>query len=388
MSFVPKFRLNFSKFPEGGLILVILVLGLLLTIFGGEVERPKIVTGADGQPTRVMQTDANGQEVPVLVKLNKFFNAETLTQIAKDTSFFAIMAVGMTVVIITAGINLSVGSVYALAAVAGAIYMNQFGSDGSPWAACVGVLVTIGVGVLCGFLNGMMTVGFNVHPFIITLGTMAIYRGIAFVSTNGQSIGDFPQSFRDFVRQGVIGDLSLVPLIVMILVCVVGGIFLARMTIGRRIYAIGGNETASRYSGIRVGRVKLLAYTISGLTAGIGAVLALGYYGAGSSGDGQGYELTVIAAAVVGGASLVGGKGSALGAVLGAVILQMISTGMIILGIPQNYSQIVTGAVVITAVLLDQLNRWISDRRLLARTAHIKKEVVQTSDTPVPAAQN
>ena len=388
MSFVPKFRLNFSKFPEGGLILVILVLGLLLTIFGGEVERPKIVIGADGQPTRVMQTDANGQEVPVLAKLNKFFNAETLTQIAKDTSFFAIMAVGMTVVIITAGIDLSVGSVYALAAVAGAIYMNQFGSDGSPWAACVGVLVTIGVGVLCGFLNGMMTVGFNVHPFIITLGTMAIYRGIAFVSTNGQSIGDFPQSFRDFVRQGVIGDLSLVPLIVMILVCVVGGIFLARMTIGRRIYAIGGNETASRYSGIRVGRVKLLAYTISGLTAGIGAVLALGYYGAGSSGDGQGYELTVIAAAVVGGASLIGGKGSALGAVLGAVILQMISTGMIILGIPQNYSQIVTGAVVITAVLLDQLNRWISDRRLLARTAHIKKEVVQTSDTPVPAAQN
>ena len=388
MSFLPKFRLNFSKFPEGGLILVILVLGLLLTIFGGEVERPKIVTGPDGQPTRVMQTDASGQEVPVFTKLNKFLNAETLTQIAKDTSFFAIMAVGMTVVIITAGIDLSVGSVYALASVAGAIYMNQFGSDGSPWMACVGVLVTIGVGLLCGFFNGLMTVGFNVHPFIITLGTMAIYRGIAFVSTNGQSIGDFPQSFRDFVRQGVIGDLSLVPLIVMILVCVVGGIFLARMTIGRRIYAIGGNETASRYSGIRVGSIKLLAYTISGLTAGIGAVLALGYYGAGSSGDGQGYELTVIAAAVVGGASLVGGKGSALGAVLGAIILQMISTGMIILGIPQNYSQIVTGAVVITAVLLDQLNRWISDRRLLARTAHIKKEVVQTSDTPVPAAQS
>jgi ribose/xylose/arabinose/galactoside ABC-type transport system permease subunit len=388
MSLFPKLKLNFSKFPEGGLILVILVLGLLLTIFGGEVERPKIVTGPDGQPTRVMQTDANGQEVPVFVKLNKFFNAETLTQIAKDTSFFAIMAVGMTMVIITAGIDLSVGSVYALASVAGALYMNQFGSNGSPWMACVGVLVTIGVGILCGFANGIMTVGFNVHPFIITLGTMAIYRGIAFVSTNGQSIGDFPQSFRDFVRQGIIGDLSLVPLIVMVLVCVLGGIFLARMTIGRRIYAIGGNETASRYSGIRVGRIKLLAYTISGLTAGIGAVLALGYYGAGSSGDGQGYELTVIAAAVVGGASLVGGKGSALGAVLGAVILQMISTGMVILGIPQNYSQIVTGAVVITAVLLDQLNRWISDRRLLARTAHIKKEVVQTSDTPVPAAQS
>src|SRR5258706_4085747 len=144
MSFLPKFRLNFSKFPEGGLILVILVLGLLLTIFGGEVERPKIVTGPDGQPTRVMQTDASGQEVPVLTKLNKFLNAETLTQSAKDTSLFAIMSVGMTVVIITAGIDLSVGSVYALASVAGAIYMNQFGSDGSALVACVRGLITIG----------------------------------------------------------------------------------------------------------------------------------------------------------------------------------------------------------------------------------------------------
>ncbi len=125
----------------------------------------------------------------------------------------------------------------------------------------------------------------------------------------------FPKSSATLSDRGVIGDLSLVPLIVMILVCVVGGIFLARMAIGRKVYAIGGNETASRYSGIRVARVKLLAYIISGVTAGIAAVLALGYYGAASSGDGQGYELTVIAGAVVGGASLFGGKGSALGAV-------------------------------------------------------------------------
>jgi ribose/xylose/arabinose/galactoside ABC-type transport system permease subunit len=113
-------------------------------------------------------------------------------------------------------------------------------------------------------------------------------------------------------------------------------------------------------------------------------VLALGYYGAASSGDGQGYELTVIAGAVVGGASLFGGKGSALGAVLGAIILQMIATGIVIIGIPQSYSQIVTGVVVITAVLLDQFNRWVSDRRLLAETAHIKKEVVQASDAAAP----
>ncbi|HYZ75124.1 MAG TPA: ABC transporter permease [Chthoniobacterales bacterium] len=377
-------RLNFSKFPEGGLLIVIVVLGILLSVFGGEVQRPKMVQGPDGQWTRAMEKDASGQEVPAFVKVNNFFNAETLTQIAKDTSFFAIMAVGVTAVIITAGIDLSIGSVYALAAVCGAMFMSQFGPDAGPWAAFGGVLVTVAVSLICGALNGVMIVAFNLHPFIITLGTMAIYRGIAFVLTNGQSIGGFPQGFRDFVRQGVIGDLSLVPLIVMILVCVVGAIFLSKMVVGRQVYAIGGNEVASRYSGIRVARVKLLVYLIGGVTAGIAAVLALGYYGAASSGDGQGYELTVIAGAVVGGASLFGGKGSALGAVLGAVILQMIATGIVIIGIPQSYSQIVTGVVVITAVLLDQFNRWISDRRLLAQTAHAKKEAIETAAPAVP----
>jgi ribose transport system permease protein len=292
------------------------------------------------------------------------------------------MAVGMTVVIITAGIDLSVGATYALASVCGALFLTQYGSSGGIGAVIIGVLVTVGVGILCGLANGLMITAFNVHPFIITLGTMAIYRGIAFVQTNGQSIGGFPEAFRNFVRQEFNG-LSLVPLIVMIIVMILGGIFLSKMAIGRKVYAIGGNETASRYSGIRVGSVKVLVYAISGLTAGIAAVLSLGYYGAGSSGDGSGYELNVIAAAVVGGASLVGGKGTALGALLGAVILQMISNGLVILNIPQNYSQIVIGLVVIAAVLFDQFNAWLANRRLLAKTSRIKKEVIESSDTPV-----
>ncbi|HEY0792025.1 MAG TPA: ABC transporter permease [Chthoniobacterales bacterium] len=378
----PKFNLSLSKFPEGGLILVIIALGILLAAFGGSTLRPKIEHGPDGAPKRVMETNAAGEQVPAFTQVNKFFNAETLTQIAKDTSFFAVMAIGMTFVIITGGIDLSVGSIYALSAVVGSLVMNHFGTDSGAGPAWLGVLITIFVGVLCGAINGGMIVGFNVHPFIITLGTMAIFRGIAFVLTKGQSIGEFPQGFRNFMRSGV-GDLSLVPLVVMVIVCIIGGIFLARMAIGRKIYAIGGNETASRYSGIRVDGVKLLVYILSGLTASIAAVLALGYYGAASSGDGQGYELNVIAGAVVGGASLVGGKGTALGALLGAIILQMISAGMVILGIPQEFSQIVTGAVVIAAVLLDQLNRWLNNRRLLARTARVKKEVVAAAEAPV-----
>jgi ribose/xylose/arabinose/galactoside ABC-type transport system permease subunit len=379
MALPSKFSFSFSKFPEGGLILAIIVLGLLLAVFGGSVQLPKFQHNAEGKQERVFETGPDGKKSPAFVTVNKFFNPRTLIQIAKDTSFFAIMAVGMTFVIITGGIDLSVGATYALASVCGALVLAQFGGLGS---VLLGILVTIGVGVLGGFLNGSMIVAFNVHPFIITLGTMAIYRGIAFVQTNGQSIGGFPEEFRSFVRQEFNG-LSLVPLIVMIIVMIIGGIFLAKMAIGRKIYAVGGNETASRYSGIRVGAVKMLVYTISGLAAGIAAVLSLGYYGAGSSGDGQGYELNVIAAAVVGGASLVGGKGTALGALLGAVILQMISNGLVILNIPQNYSQIVIGLVVIAAVLFDQFNAWMSNRRLLAKTGRIKKEVLASSETPI-----
>ena len=149
----------------------------------------------------------------------------------------------------------------------------------------------------------------------------------------------------------------------MVLVAVAGGLWLTRTVPGRRIYAVGGNETASRFSGIRTGRVKLGVFAVSGLAAGIAALLSLGYYGSATSADGSGYELNVIAAAVVGGASLTGGRGTALGALLGALIIQLISSGIVILGIDQNYSQIIIGAVVILAVLLDQTNRWLSSRR-------------------------
>jgi ribose transport system permease protein len=280
------------------------------------------------------------------------------------------MAVGATFVIISGGIDLSVGATYALASVLAALVFRRYGADGplshvSAWVSLpVGSLACLGVAAGCGLFNGGMIVALRVHPFIITLGTMAIFRGIAFVITKGQSIGEFPQTFRELVRWEVGDGLSLVPLGVMLLVAALGGNYLSRQAAGRRIYAIGGNELASRYSGIRVERVKLSVYLFSGLTAGIAALLSLGYYGGATSGDGSGYELNVIAAAVVGGASLSGGRGSALGAMLGALIIQMISSGIVILGIDQNYSQIIIGSVVILAVVLDQFNNWLRGRRL------------------------
>jgi ribose transport system permease protein len=354
-----KFRLQ-----EGGLLLVILFLGALLTFFGGSVKSPKFNVKADGTRERAFVKNAAGEDEPAFEERNKFLNAQNLAQLAKDTSFIAIMAVGATLVIIAGGIDLSVGAIYALASVLAALVLNKFGAGGSWSHIAMGMAACLGVASICGLLNGAMIVSLGVHPFIISLGTMAIFRGVAFVATKGQSIGDFPQAFRELVRYEVGNGLSLVPMLVMVIVAIVGGIYLSRTAPGRYIYAVGGNENATRYSGIGVRKVKLWIYIFSGFTAGIAALLSLGYYGAGTSGDGQGYELNVIAASVVGGASLSGGKGTALGALLGALIIQMINSGIVILNIDQNYSQIIIGSVVIIAVLLDQLNGWLAKRRL------------------------
>src|SRR5260370_24876430 len=246
MSIPSKFKFDFSKFPEGGLLMLIVVLGLVLAVFGGSVQMPEFEPTPDGKRERAMMTNAVGQQVPAFETANKFFNAKALVQIAKATSFFAIMAVGMTVVIITGGIDLSIGSMYALASVCGGLVLSPDGPSGGGAATVLGIFATIGVGTLLGFFNGAMITGFKVHPFIITLGTMAIYRGIAFVQTSGQSIGGFPDAFRQFVRWEILPDLSLVPLIVMTLVTIVGGIFLFQSAIGRKIYAVGGNQIAAQ----------------------------------------------------------------------------------------------------------------------------------------------
>jgi ribose/xylose/arabinose/galactoside ABC-type transport system permease subunit len=361
------------RLQEGGLLLIVFLLGMFLTFFGGAVKLPKFETGVQGQRQRVFTTTADGERVPAFEEKNKFLNAQNLIQLAKDTSFVAIMAVGATFVIISGGIDLSVGSIYAFASVLGALVFHACGPVGSHanvspgLSVPLGILTCVGAATLCGLLNGGMIVALRVHPFIITLGTMAIFRGIAFVITKGQSVGDFPPEFRSLVRWETTNGLSLVPLGVMLLVTLVGGVYLSRLAAGRRIYAVGGNELASRFSGIRVQRVRLSVFVFSGLTAGIAALLAIGYYGSASSGDGSGYELDVIAAAVVGGASLSGGKGTALGALLGALIIKMIDNGIVILGIDQNYSKIIIGSAVILAVLLDQLNNWLAKRRLAAR---------------------
>lgn len=285
-------------------------------------------------------------------QVNRFLEVDNLMQLATYASFIAIMAVAMTGVIVMGGIDLSVGSIYALTAVAGAMVLSK--SDMGALSVPVCLAVCCGLGAAAGAVNGIMVVGLRVHPFIITLGTMVVYRGIVFVSTKGQSVGEFPAELTRGFFKADLGGVQPVPALVMVAVAIVGFAMLTRTVLGRRTYAIGGNETAAVYAGVPVGRVKITIYTIMGAMAGLSAAVYLGYFGAAAPNAGEGYELRVIAAAVIGGASLSGGRGSALGAVLGALVIELINNAMIILDIDQSYNQIVMGAAIVAAVVLDQ----------------------------------
>lgn len=324
-----------------GLIVVILLLGFVLSIFAGSHE--------DGRTGHIV---------------NNFLNWSTLVQIATETSFFAVMAVGMAMVIISGGIDLSVGSIYALCGTTTAVVLRSTHLNGIP-AVLTGMAICCAIGLLCGMLNGLMVFGLKVHPFIITLGTMWIYRGIAFVTTKAESIL-LPQSLTDFAKSGfgISHDLALTPLLTMVLVTLLGWLYLTKTVAGRRIFAVGGNMLASIYSGVKVNRVLLGVYTISGLTAGVASFVGNSFYGSASCGDASGYELYVIAAAVVGGVSLIGGKGSALGATLGALLIVLMRQSIRSLHFDQNYEWIIIGSAIIVAVVLDRVSGNLGARRL------------------------
>ena len=297
--------------------------------------------------------------------VNNFLNSYTLIQTATDASFFAIMAIGATIVIISGGIDLSVGSIYALSGVAMALFLRAAGPMSGTSATLLGLLVALGVGLGCGMLNGALVVGLRVHPFIITLGTMWMLRGIAFVATKAESVL-VPPSLTAVTKAslGLGGGLYPVPMLSMIVLTILGVIYLTRTTMGRRIFAFGGNLEASRFAGLSLSRIQIGVFAVSGLTAGLAAFLGGSFYGSVSSGDAQGYELYVIASAVVGGASLLGGKGSALGAMLGALLIVLIRQSIRTLHFDQNYEWIVIGCAIIIAVVVDQWSARLTARRL------------------------
>ncbi len=326
---------------QTGLILVILLLAGTLGVFAGSHLDP--ITGA-----------------PV----NNFLNRHTLIQTATDASFFAIMAVGATIVIVSGGIDLSVGSIYALAGVTMAMLLRGRAPGGAT-EVLVALAVCLGIGLLCGLLNGGLVVGLGVHPFIITLGSMWVLRGIAFVASKAESIL-VPPALTSVAKAplGLAASLYPVPMLTMLAVTAAGSLYLTRTVMGRHVFAIGGNAEASRFAGLRIGRIQVGVFALSGLTAGIAAFLGASFYGSASCADATGYELYVIASAVVGGASLTGGKGSAVNAMLGALLIVLIRQSIRTLRFDQNYEWIIIGAAIILAVVLDQASARLAARRL------------------------
>lgn len=290
-----------------------------------------------------------------------FLKTSNLIGVANQTAIYAIIAIGMTMVIISAGIDLSVGSLVALSAVITAKLVRDVG--GGEDAPVIAVMIGCYYGILAcaaaGFFNGIMVTQFKVPPFIVTLGMMMMASGLSFRLTDGRSISNLPSSFGWLGGESSFGIPH--PVFLMIGLYIVAHFVMSRTVFGRYIYAIGGNAEAARLAGVPVKRTQLAVYCICGALAGLGGVLLASKLAAGDPKFGNMYELEVIAAVVVGGTSLMGGHGKILGTLIGAFIITVIKNGMNLTNVDPFNQKIVLGAVLLIAVLIDLLKRKASE---------------------------
>jgi len=302
----------------------------------------------------VSQLAAAGALIVVFVFLSfaspVFLSADNLFNIGVQTSYTAVIAIGMTLVIITAGIDLSVGSVAALSGVVGVVLMAKAGVP-----VVLAILGGILVGAACGLVNGLLVSVAGLNPFIATLGMLSVARGLVYIPTNAKSVFGAPDSFR-LLGQGVIGSIPI-PIIVVAVVAVAGYVVLARTKLGRYAYAMGSNREAARLSGIPIRRYLTVVYVISGALAGFGGMIASSQVASGQPNFGIGLELDAIAAAVIGGASLFGGQGTVVGTLIGAFLIALIRNGSVLLDVNIYYQQVIIGVVIWVAVLWDQYRR-------------------------------
>ncbi len=303
----------------------------------------------------VSQLAAAGALIVVFVFLSfaspDFLTADNLFNIGSQTAVVAVIAVGMTLVIITAGIDLSVGSVAALAGVMGALLMSSYGLP-MPLAALGGTLV----GAVCGLTNGLLVSVAGLNPFIATLGMLSVARGVVYIATDAQSVFGLPDSFR-LLGQGVVAGGIPIPVVIIIVVAIVGYVVLSRTRLGRYAYAMGSNLEAARLSGIPIRRYLTSVYVISGALAGFGGMIAASRVASGQPNYGIGLELDVIAAAVIGGASLFGGQGTVVGTLIGAFLIALIRNGAVLLNVNTFYQQVIIGVIIWIAVFWDQYRR-------------------------------
>lgn len=304
--------------------------------------------------------DGVGQEkcvIPKPYRWPNFLKLSNLLGVANQTAIYAIIAVGMTMVIITGGIDLSVGSLVALAAVVSAIVVRDLGGgeEAGLGAVLLGFAAGIGACAAAGMFSGLMVTRFKLPPFIVTLGMMMMASGLAFRLSEGSSIPELPPAFFTLGRGQVFGVPS--PVVSMAALYVFAHFVMSRTVFGRYVYSIGGNAEAARLSGVPVKRVLFVVYVISGMLAGFGGIVLASQLSAGDPKFGEMYELEVIAAVVVGGTSLMGGQGKVLGTLIGAFIIAVIKNGMNLTDVDPFNQKIVLGVVLTAAVTLDTLKR-------------------------------
>jgi ribose/xylose/arabinose/galactoside ABC-type transport system permease subunit len=296
-----------------------------------------------------------------------FISLDSLLGAVRGVSLIGIAAIGASLVIISGGIDLSPGAVYGLA---GVVFVLMLTGHASPAAA---VAAALGTGLVCGLVNGAAVAWLKIPPFIVTLGMLGIARGLAFLLTGGEQL---PSSAKPMTQSG--NDLLTaldthffkhpdfiginVGFVVMVVLAVLFAFWLQSSRSGRYLTAVGGSEEAARFAGVDVGRTKTLVYVLAGMLASLTGIFYVARYGGINSGVGPGEELNIIAASVVGGVSLTGGKGSPLGAIIGAIIIKILNDGLVFNEVPQAGAQIAVGVFIIAAVLVDRLLHILGDR--------------------------
>ncbi|EIW20493.1 MULTISPECIES: ABC transporter permease [Pelosinus] len=278
-----------------------------------------------------------------------FLTMDNIMNVARQSAINSLIAIGMLLAILTAGIDLSVGSILALSTVMMGIVVVKMGM--SP---IIGVAVCLGIGLLLGWLNGMMLTKMSLpHPFISTLGTMNVARGLALIVTAASPISNFPTSIQ-FLGAAFIGPIP-VSFILVLVVYAAFHVFLNYTTVGRYIYAVGGNPEATRLSGISIDRVLIIVYTISGLMAALGGLVLVGRVNSAYPLAGLGYEFDAIAACIIGGASFMGGEGTVWGTLIGSMIMAVLRNGLNLLSVSAEMQTVAIGIVIILAVYIDVL---------------------------------
>lgn len=278
-----------------------------------------------------------------------FFSVPNLLNILQQSSINALIALGMTLVIISGGIDLSVGPTAALSAVLGATLMTS----GVPIP--LAIFATLGIGALCGVFSGSLIAYAGLQPFIVTLGGLSLFRAIALIYTGGNPVFGIPLSFRSLINSTLFGIPG--PILIVAVISLLLWVVMNKTPLGEYILAIGGNEEAARVAGVPVKRTKVTVYVVSGALASLAALILIGRLGAAEPTIGNLWELDAIAAAAIGGASLMGGKGSIFGTLIGVIILGALRNGLTLLNIQAFYQLLATGLIIIIAMLIDRATR-------------------------------